>query len=160
MGTKGKETMDSKAAGSKRTVPVLPTPVLLRKQENRPRASKSRTVRIVNRSTGDVLAREAVYAATFWSRLKGLLGKKKLREGLDGLVLVPCRGVHSFFMHTEIDILFVNGSGRIEHVVHALRPWSLSPVLPQARYVVELPAGTARRTGTLAGQQLSLCWQC
>ncbi len=114
------------------------------------------TARVFNLSTGQVLAREAVFATTFWSRFKGLMGKKRLDQGMDGLILLPCRGVHSFFMSMEIDVLFVGIGGEIVHIAHSLPKWSASRVVREAHYVVELPAGRAKQTGTWVGQRILL----
>ncbi len=112
-------------------------------------------VGIRNRTTNLMLATRARIARDFWSRLKGLIGTKKLDDG-EGLVIMPCRGIHTMFMGFPIDVIYVDAEHRIVDMELGLPPWRLSFVRPHARYVVELPAGTVVNTGTAVGDQLSL----
>ena len=60
------------------------------------------------------------------------------------------------FMRFAIDAVFVDRSMRVVHVAPRLRPWVLASRGPGADAVVELPAGTAERTGTQAGDVLRI----
>ena len=44
------------------------------------------------------VADNVLLAATWRSRLKGLLGRKTFPEG-EGLHIAPCNSIHMFFMH-------------------------------------------------------------
>ena len=112
-----------------------------------------RYVSVVNASTGEVLAERATVAETMFARFMGLQGKRALPEG-GGLVIDPCTSIHMFFMRFAIDALYVAPNGMVVRVVHRLRPWRVGPISLSSRYVVELPAGTAARTGTEKGDQL------
>ena len=59
-----------------------------------------------------------------------------------------------FFMRFAIDAVFLDRSGRVVRVVADLPPWTIAAAARGARDVVELPAGTAARTGTQAGDEL------
>jgi uncharacterized membrane protein (UPF0127 family) len=88
------------------------------------------------------------------TRKKGLLG----RDGLDpgtGLAIAPCGGIHTFFMRFPIDVVFVARDGRVVKVRHAVKPWRLALAVT-AFCVIELPAGTAARSETRAGDRLEL----
>ena len=111
------------------------------------------TVRIINTTRSAVLAARAGFANSMFSRAVGLLGKNQLPEE-EGLVIDPCTSIHMFFMRFAIDALYVSGDGIVLRVVPHLRPWRLGPIVLRSRYVVELPAGTAARTGTQPGDQL------
>ena len=111
------------------------------------------TVRVVNATRGAVLAERAGLADSPSTRAVGLLGQDSLPEG-SGLVIDPCTSIHMFFMRFAIDALYVAPTGIVVRVVSNLRPWRVGPISLSARYVVELPAGTAARTGTLRGDQL------
>jgi uncharacterized membrane protein (UPF0127 family) len=115
----------------------------------------SRTVRVVNTTRQAVLAERARVADRPWSRLKGLLGRSHLEPG-EGLVIRPCQGVHTWFMAFPIDVLHVDAEGTVERVVSEMAPNRMGPVVWKARYVVELPAGAARASGTVAGDRLAL----
>lgn len=113
-----------------------------------------RRVRVVNRARGVCLA-EAGLATSFWARGWGLLGHATLPEG-DGLVIDPAGSIHTFFMRFPIDVLHVARDNTVCRILHSMQPYRLGPVVWRSRYVVELPAGTARRTGTQVGDLLAL----
>ena len=60
------------------------------------------------------------------------------------------------FMRIALDVLHVDSRDRVVRVLHDIRPWRLGPLVWRGKYVVELPAGTANRTGTQIGDQLVL----
>ncbi len=111
------------------------------------------TVRVINTTRNAVLAARAGFANSMLSRAVGLLGQDHLAEE-GGLVIDPCTSIHMFFMRFAIDALYVSSDGVVLRVVPHLRPWRLGPLVLRSRYVVELPAGTAARTGTQPGDQL------
>jgi uncharacterized membrane protein (UPF0127 family) len=114
-----------------------------------------RRVSIVNLSRGTVLAEEAEVAETSASRRRGLLGRDRLFEG-GGLLIIPCRQVHTFGMRFPIDVVFVDEALRVVRLVKRLRPGRLSPFVLRARTALELPEGTIERTGTRSGDSLDI----
>jgi len=104
-----------------------------------------RSVAVVNTSTGELLAREALIADTLVTRFIGLQGKRLLPEG-GGLVLLPNSAIHTLFMRISIDAVFVSQSGKVLRIGRYLRPWRIGPIVPHALYCVELPAGRAAAT--------------
>jgi uncharacterized protein len=111
------------------------------------------TVRIINTTRDALLAERAGFANSMTTRALGLMGQAALPEG-SGLVIDPCTSIHMFFMRFAIDALYVAQDGVVLRVVSRLRPWRIGPIVWRSRYVVELPAGTADRTGTQAGDLL------
>ncbi|MBE3575493.1 MAG: DUF192 domain-containing protein [Firmicutes bacterium] len=93
-------------------------------------------------------------ADTFRARLQGLLGCPPLPPGA-GLVLVPCRAVHTFFMAYPIDVVFLDPAGRVLRCLTDLAPFRLPAPVWQARVAVELPAGTLRKAGVRPGHRLT-----
>jgi uncharacterized membrane protein (UPF0127 family) len=60
-----------------------------------------------------------------------------------------------FFMRFAIDAIFLDRSLRVLRVAPNLRPWIPAIGAPRGTdSVLELPAGTAARTGTQAGDEL------
>lgn len=109
--------------------------------------------RVTNLTRNTLLAEHATRADRFAARLKGLVGVTQLPAG-QGLHLEPCASIHTFFMMIPIDALFLDARHRVVDVRHALMPWRVSRVGLDACSVLELPAGTARATGTAPGDQL------
>lgn len=111
--------------------------------------------RVINRTRGTVLAGEAEAARTWWTRGKGLLGRKGLPAD-GGLIIEPCSSIHTWFMAFPIDVAFVAADGRVVRTAHALRPWRFGPLARKVRYVVELPTGVLARSGTVEDDYLEL----
>jgi uncharacterized membrane protein (UPF0127 family) len=108
---------------------------------------------LVNLTNNQELANEIYKAHTFLTRLKGLMFSKELPLGC-GLHIKPCRSVHTYFMNYAIDVLFVNDRLEIVGIVESMSPRKVSKVYHASNSVIELPAGTARRTGTEIGHEL------
>jgi len=111
-------------------------------------------VRVRNQTRNTVLATAAEVADTSAKRRTGLLKHERLAPG-DGLWIMPCESVHTFFMKFAIDLVYLDRQKRVRKVRHAVPPWRLSACLT-AHSILELPAGTARETGTQAGDELAL----
>lgn len=111
--------------------------------------------RVVNQTRNQVLAEQCELARTFWTRLKGLMGRRELGAGA-GLLIYPEWSVHTFFMRFPIDVLFVDTDNRVMGVQAAMPPNRPFAGAWGARYVVELPAGILAQTGTTVGDQLQL----
>lgn len=111
-----------------------------------------RTLKILNRTRDTVLATEAAVADTSRTRNIGLLRHKSLPDG-QGMWIVPCEGVHTFFMKFPIDVIYLDRNKRVVKVRPNLVPWRISLCL-RAHSVLELPAGKAGATATERGDQL------
>jgi uncharacterized membrane protein (UPF0127 family) len=110
--------------------------------------------RVVNQTRGSILADQAHRASGFFQRLVGLMGQPALQGG-HGLHLLPCNGIHTFFMRAHIDAVFLDNGGVVKKGYRALPPWRLTAVYADVRSVLELPAGTLDATGTQVGDSLS-----
>lgn len=87
-------------------------------------------------------------------RSKGLLGRKGLGEG-EGLWIIPCEAVHTFFMRFPIDLIYLDRKHRVKKVRDSVPAWRISGCL-SAHSVLELPAGTIRNTRTECGDTLEM----
>ena len=105
-----------------------------------------------NQTRNAVLGDAVDVADTSEKRRVGLLNHKRLEPG-DGLWIVPCESVHTFFMKFPIDLVYVDKKRRVRKVRNAVPAWRLSACL-SAHSILELPAGTAERTGTRPGDEL------
>ncbi|HZL57050.1 MAG TPA: DUF192 domain-containing protein [Bryobacteraceae bacterium] len=105
-----------------------------------------------NATRGTVLGDAIEVADDSAGRAIGLLKHKSLEPG-HGLWIVPCEGIHTFFMKFAIDVVYIDRKRRVRKTVRALAPWRLSLCLT-AHSVLELPAGVIEATGTRKGDQL------
>ncbi len=95
---------------------------------------------------GEVLASVEV-AQRPRQRVRGLLGRDVV-EG--GMVLRPCRQVHTVGMHFPIDVAFCDRDGRVLRVT-TVPPWRLTRPVWRAGFVIEAAAGAFERWGLRPG---------
>ena len=100
-----------------------------------------------------VLATDAQWARTPWRRFMGLMGRRRMASG-EALIFPGTKQVHTHFMCMAIDVVFYDREQRVEHLVHAMRPWRFSAHRRAAVGVIELPAGTLELARTQVGDQL------
>jgi uncharacterized protein len=109
---------------------------------------------VQNTTRGTVVGDAVFSAETSAARRTGLLKHERLASG-EGLWIVPCEAVHTFFMKFALDLIYIDRKRRVKAVVRNVRPWRFSMCLP-AHSVLELPVGTIDRTETQIGDQLEL----
>lgn len=99
-------------------------------------------MKIVHRESGEVLAKEAQVAESFFERLKGLMFIKEMK-GLDGLLIMNTNSVHNCFVRFPLDLIFVNKDMQVVKIIKNFKPWRFTRIYFKARHVLELPAGAA-----------------
>ena len=87
-----------------------------------------------------ILSKNILLAETFLSRLIGLMFKDKLVDA-DGLLIDPCRSIHTFFMKYSLDIVFLSEENKVIKIIRHMKPWRLSWIYFRAIKTLELPAG-------------------
>lgn len=112
-------------------------------------------MKVLNVSKNTILGEKISHADNFFSRSLGLIPRKSLSVG-EGLIINPCNSIHMFFMKFPIDVLFIDKNNVVVYAVENIRPWRISRVVWNAKYVVELPALTIRKTVTKIGDKLAI----
>lgn len=117
----------------------------------------SNRIFVYNKTRETFLATEAKVADGYFSRLVGLLGKRRrwARPG-QGLWIVPSHGVHTIGMLFALDLVFLDRDKRVVHIEEYVRPFRISRVSLKAQSVLELPPHTTFRTGTQVGDQVEI----
>ena len=82
-----------------------------------------------------------------------MIPRGRLADG-EGLLITKTSAITMWFMRFAIDAVYIDKAGRVVKVAADLRPWRFADAARGARDVLELPAGTAARTGTQAGDEL------
>ncbi|MGA3263033.1 MAG: DUF192 domain-containing protein [Terracidiphilus sp.] len=118
---------------------------------SRPATPETR-LRVLNLTRHTVLATCMEVADSGSKRSKGLLGRASLSPG-EGLWIIPCESVHTFFMQFPIDLVYLDRGNRIRKLRSEVPPWRVSACL-SAHSVLELVAGTIRNSQTQPGDQL------
>ncbi|MHB1629243.1 MAG: DUF192 domain-containing protein [Bacilli bacterium] len=98
-----------------------------------------------------IVSRLAV-ADSFFTRLRGLLGKKSLASD-EGLWLDACHSIHTFFMRFAIDVVFIDADGCVAAVHACVAPGKVVTA-KRAVHTIELPAGACERLGLKEGQRV------
>ncbi|OGO89271.1 MAG: hypothetical protein A2Y15_09835 [Clostridiales bacterium GWF2_36_10] len=94
-------------------------------------------------------------ADTFISRFLGLLPIKVLKEN-NGLLLKPCKQVHTFLMKYPIDVIFLSDENIIEHIEYNLVPNKVSRYVKSAVKTLEINSGVAIRYNLDVGDMLNI----
>jgi uncharacterized protein len=99
----------------------------------------------------------AVMAAdTTFARLKGLIGRLKLRSD-EGLWVVPSRGIHTIGVIFPIDLVYLDEDYRVIHFEESFPAFRVAPWRKQAASVLQLPLHTIYSSQTQLGDQLVIC---
>ena len=111
---------------------------------------------VYNQTRESFLSLGVAAADTTMTRLKGLIGKLTL--GLDeGLWIVPSRGIHTVGVLFPLDLVYLDESYKVIHVVESFPTFRISPLIAQAASVLELPTHTIYSSQTQPGDQLVIC---
>ena len=99
-----------------------------------------RRYQLIDAETGQVLIARLELATTFWQRLRGLLFRSALHPG-EGLLIRPCRAIHTHAMRYSIDVVMLDGNGNVLAVHPAVPPWRMLAGPPGTRAVLETASG-------------------
>ena len=92
-------------------------------------------------SYGDkIISKNILIAETLVDRLIGLMFREKL-VGSDGLLLNPCRSIHTFFMRYNLDIVFISSNNKVIKIIRDIKPWRMTWIYFRANKTLELPSG-------------------
>jgi len=117
-----------------------------------------KTLVIKNPARGNIVCSQVLLANNFWTRGKGLLGRKSLDKN-EGILLVPGTSIHMFGMKFSIDVLFLTEDHRVTDFVENIAPGKAHIAKNNAgkpHSALELAAGTIASCGAQIGDQLVL----
>ncbi|HXF97688.1 MAG TPA: DUF192 domain-containing protein, partial [Gaiellaceae bacterium] len=107
----------------------------------------------LRREDGRIVCERVVVADRATRRMRGLLGRRYLREG-EGMVLRPAWSIHTAFMRFPIDVVFLDADQVVIKIEPNVRPWR-TVSCRGAREVVELAAGECKRRGLEVGDRVA-----
>lgn len=96
---------------------------------------------------------EIEIAESFFSRLRGLMGRSRLAEGR-GLLLAPCNSIHMLFMRFAIDVIYLDKEYCIKKIARNVSPWIGMSFCFGAWGALEMASGEADRLNLAVGQKL------
>ena len=95
-------------------------------------------------------------ADTMLSRLRGLLGRRRLHQD-EGLWMVPSCGIHTIGLLFSIDLVYLDSELRVIHLIEHLSPFRIAPVKTDAQTVLQLPLRSIYASRTKVGDKLIIC---
>ncbi|MFC1461097.1 DUF192 domain-containing protein [Verrucomicrobiota bacterium] len=107
----------------------------------------------INAEDGKRLVDTAEWARKFRQRCQGLIGRRPIGKGR-GMLLAPCRAVHTCFMSFDLDLIFFSRDFRVVRMVTNVAPWRVVFGGWQAWGVLEVQSGWFPRGRLRKGEQL------
>ena len=117
---------------------------------------KIRTYCVYNQTRECFLSLSVTPADTTFARLKGLIGRLKLKVD-EGLWIVPSCGVHTVGVLFPLDLVYLDENHRVIHLIEHFPRFRIAPLRTQASSVLELPTHTIYSSQTQPGDQLLIC---
>ena len=117
---------------------------------------KRRAYCVYNQTRECFLSLNVTAADTIFSRLRGLIGRLKLRSD-EGIWVVPSRGIHTLGLLFPLDLIYLDEHYRVIHLVEYFPSFRIAPLKTQAESVLELPTHTIYSSQTQPGHELVIC---
>jgi uncharacterized membrane protein (UPF0127 family) len=95
---------------------------------------------LIDAATGEVLVAKLEIADTFWRRFRGLQFRRPLAPDA-GLLLTPCRSIHTHWMQFSIDVAMLDEEGVVIEILPGMKPWRIAPHVRGTQSIVETAAG-------------------
>jgi hypothetical protein len=111
---------------------------------------------VYNRNREAFLGLSVAPADTLAARLKGLLGRVRLKPD-DGIWLSPSRGIHTIGMLFAIDVIYLDAANRVIHLVEQMGPFRISPLRIKCASILELKSRSIYLSNTQIGDELLIC---
>lgn len=102
-----------------------------------------------------VLVPRVLMATGMLDRMRGLLGRDGLPEG-EGMLLSPCRGVHTWFMRFSIDVVFLDSEWNVVRVCRGVGPFRMAGGGLRARQALEVQSGWLPHDAVVPGVRVRL----
>ena len=118
----------------------------------------SKTLLVTRKVNGQTLLTQCAEASSLTRRLVGLLNHSELSEN-QGMLIQPCKQVHTLFMRFSIDAVFLD-KANVVVAIEELKPWRISKMHFRAHKVLELALGMCRKHALQVGEVLELGGSC
>jgi uncharacterized membrane protein (UPF0127 family) len=112
--------------------------------------------KLIQTETNKKVVQELIVATGLFTRARGLLGRKSIRDDF-GMMFPKCRSIHTHFMLFTIDIVFTDKQNCITELYSDLKPWKiLIATKRESCNTIELAAGKIAKEDLSIGTQLAL----
>jgi len=110
---------------------------------------------IILNQHNEILFNNAQMTTHFHERLSGLIGKPGLNDD-SALCIIPCNGIHMFFMKYPIDVVFLNEKGEVIYLIKSMHTWTISKIVRHAQCVIEMPEKSIQKKEIELNDQLKV----
>ena len=115
-----------------------------------------RTYCVYNETRECFLGLRVTAADTTFARLRGLIGRLKLKSD-EGIWVVPSSGVHTLGVLFPLDLIYLDKDHRVLHIIEHFPSFRIAPLRTQAASVLQLPTHTIYSSQTQPDDQLVIC---
>jgi uncharacterized membrane protein (UPF0127 family) len=106
--------------------------------------------KLVDANTNLVVIESLHLAVTPWDRFRGLMFRRHTPPCF-GLLIQPCRSIHTMWMRLTIDVCFLSQDNVVIGIRSAVPPWRIVLAPKGTKSVLETPSG---QTTFLIGTKL------
>jgi uncharacterized membrane protein (UPF0127 family) len=114
---------------------------------------EGKKIELRDRTSATTVGTRIAIADTPFTRLVGLIGRRRLDAGC-GLLIRPSCGIHTFGMLFSIDVVALDRRLRVVKVWPRLAPFRVTSIHRKAHSFLELPAGQIGHSRIKVGDQL------
>lgn len=107
------------------------------------------------RKNGVVITSNAEAADSFFRRFMGLMFRKSIADDY-ALHITPCNQIHMLNMHFAIDVVYLDGEGRVVKIDRNVPPKKICKTVRSAKSVVEMNASAAEKYGICEGDVIEI----
>lgn len=108
-----------------------------------------------NITKNKILAKEAKICKTPFPKALGLMFSKKSKALIFIFSKEKIISLHMFFVFFPIDVLFLNKNKKVVEIKENFKPFRIMIAKKPAKYVIELPNKTIKKTKTGIGDTIS-----
>lgn len=116
-------------------------------------------MRVLKEGGNEAIVDKLKIADSFFSRFKGYMLKKRIKED-EGLLLTNTRQIHTFWMLTEIDVVYLkkndDNSYYIIGLQKGLKPWRIGSIYKKTTDILELKSGKIEAADINLGDKLEV----
>jgi uncharacterized membrane protein (UPF0127 family) len=109
-----------------------------------------------NSTKKTIISKKTKICSTILSKTIGLMFSRKQERALIFVFRKEIReSLHMFFVFYPIDVIFLNKDKKVVEIKKNFRPFAVYLPRNRAKYIIEAPAGSVKRSKTRVGDKIS-----
>lgn len=111
---------------------------------------------VFNKTRESFLSLSVVAADTHLKRLRGLVGRLRLKSD-EGIWVIPSQGIHTIGVLFAIDLVYLDAQHHVIQLAESFGTFRIGPIRRHCASVLELPTRTIYSSQTAVGDELLIC---